>query len=325
MTTLTATPQVVTPIPSLSSSPTPSPDPSRLPTPNGIRPTVNRQSPSPSPTPTAGTASPLALPKTDQYYIRGSLPNTILAVSVISAILGAIAATGLTSAAQPLSQYIAGSWARPQLGIYIAAVAIFHLLEFFTTAGWNPQKLSIDAFLLNNGKQYHYAHALGLTEYFLVSIFHPQRFGSRLAATPWLILGKQHPTQKLRMAQLTAGESVTIIMVGSQIIRSLAMIQAAQSFSHIVKNKKHDDHTLVTHGIYSWSRHPAYTGFFYWAVATQLLLGNVFSTIGFIVVLSKFFSNRIVDEEVWLVKFFGDDYVRYRTRVGTKLPFYFSA
>lgn len=44
---------------------------------------------------------------------------------------------------------------------------------------------------------------------------------------------------------------VTLGMVAAQCIRSMAMIQAAQSFSHIVKSKKHDDHLLVTHGLYS--------------------------------------------------------------------------
>ena len=85
-----------------------------------------------------------------------------------------------------------------------------------------------------------------------------------------------------------------------------------------------------------YSRHPSYVGFFYWAVATQLLLGNLVSACAFVFVLSRFFSSRIVgesikllfmttseipDEEKHLVKFFGDEYVQYRKRVGTCLPF----
>ena len=35
-----------------------------------------------------------------------------------------------------------------------------------------------------------------------------------------------------------------------QTIRSLAMIHASSSFSHIVKSIKHEDHVLVTDGIY---------------------------------------------------------------------------
>ena len=79
-------------------------------------------------------------------------------------------------------------------------------------------------------------------------------------------------------------------------------------------------------------------GFFYWAVSTQLLLGNLVSAVAFVFVLSRFFSARIIgestarmrattlsangaDEEKHLVKFFGDEYVQYRKRVGTCLPF----
>ncbi|WRT65635.1 uncharacterized protein IL334_002580 [Kwoniella shivajii] len=307
--------QVNTPLPSLSSSPTASPEVSRLPTPmpNGER-NGSLQAPRPSTSPaisdtsaqTPRAGSPvLFMPKTDQYDARGSLPNTLLSVGIIAAVLGAVIGSSLSLAGNRVLVLLAGSWARPQLGFYLAAVATFHLLEFITTSGWNPLKVSVDAFLLNNTKQYPLAHAMGLLEYFIASVFFPSRFDSKRNSFPYLII-------------------IGAVMFGAQIIRSLAMIQAAQSFSHVVKSKKHDDHTLVTHGLYSWSRHPSYTGFFYWAVFSQLLLGNVVSTLGFVVVLSKFFSRRIIDEEKWLIKFFGDEYIQYRQRVGTKLPFFFA-
>lgn len=81
-------------------------------------------------------------------------------------------------------------------------------------------------------------------------------------------------------------------------------------------------------------RHPSYVGFFYWAVATQLLLSNIVSTVAFIVILGRFFSSRIAselssplviadtpDEEKHLIRFFGNDYVEYKKRVGSGLPF----
>jgi protein-S-isoprenylcysteine O-methyltransferase Ste14 len=46
------------------------------------------------------------------------------------------------------------------------------------------------------------------------------------------------------------------------------------------------------------SRHPSYTGFFYWALSTQLLLGNPISFIGFWFVLSHFFKNRIIGTSI---------------------------
>ena len=86
-----------------------------------------------------------------------------------------------------------------------------------------------------------------------------------------------------------------------------------------------------------WSRHPSYAGFFYWALGTQLVLQNPLSFIVHSIVLWKFFYYRsrctsflffhdlmisiIAAEERALVKFFGQDYVEYRRRVGTKIPF----
>ncbi|EIW66589.1 hypothetical protein TREMEDRAFT_34839 [Tremella mesenterica DSM 1558] len=185
--------------------------------------------------------------------------------------------------------------------MYMTAMGLFHLLEFWTTAGWNREKLSVDSFLINNGKEYHYAHAFGLAEYFISSYFWPNKFHSKWCS-PLAILG------------------ITTLLLLSQALRSIAMIQASSSFSHLIKTIKLDDHVLVTWGVYGWTRHPSYAGFFYWAISTQLLLGNIISTLMFIVVLGRFFTRRIIAEEEYLVKFFGDDYVQYRKRVGTGLP-----
>lgn len=101
------------------------------------------------------TAQPPAkadlLPKASQYSLRGGLPNTPLAVSIISALLGGLLASSLALALGPLLQHLGSdgwAWARPQLGVYLACMGLFHLCEFWTTAGWNPQKLSVDGELI---------------------------------------------------------------------------------------------------------------------------------------------------------------------------------
>lgn len=91
----------------------------------------------------------------------------------------------------------------------------------------------------------------------------------------------------------------------------------------------------------SWLRHPSYFGFFYWGLGTQMVLQNPVSFVGYALVMWRFFNSRIKGmdsphlcqrepaltciafqvEEVQLVKFFGNDYVNYRTRVGTGIPF----
>jgi protein-S-isoprenylcysteine O-methyltransferase len=50
-------------------------------------------------------------------------------------------------------------------------------------------------------------------------------------------------------------------------------------------------------------------------------MGNVLCFFAYAAVLWMFFSKRIKHEEAKLIEFFQDDYVQYRKRVGTKIPF----
>jgi protein-S-isoprenylcysteine O-methyltransferase len=87
------------------------------------------------------------LPEAKHYQLRGGLPNSPLSVSIISALLGGLLFAPLAFAVQPwLSQLGANewTWARPQLGVYLGCMGLFHLCEFWTTAGWNPHKLTVD-------------------------------------------------------------------------------------------------------------------------------------------------------------------------------------
>lgn len=85
-------------------------------------------------------------------------------------------------------------------------------------------------------------------------------------------------------------------MICGQWGRSLAMITAASNFNHDVQFVKKEQHELVTNGIYQYSRHPSYAAFFYWAVGTQVLLGNPISALAFAYILWRFFSQRIFCE-----------------------------
>lgn len=131
-----------------------------------------------------------------------------------------------------------------------------------------------------------------------------------------------------------------------QIFRSTAMITAASNFSHLIQYSKAPEHSLVRTGIYSWSRHPSYFAFFYWALGTQILIGNPVSFVAFFVILYRFFAHRIkgrlrfayttrllfaayqffflvscAAEEWYLVKFFGQDYIKYQKEVPSRIPF----
>ena len=89
------------------------------------------------------------------------------------------------------------------------------------------------------------------------------------------------------------------------------MIHAGSNFSHIMAHRKAEGHVLVTSGIYrleptsitgdmllmsrlvSYLRHPSYTGFFYWALGTQLVLQNPLSFVLYLCILWRFFYQRI--------------------------------
>ncbi|QRW16417.1 isoprenylcysteine carboxyl methyltransferase [Rhizoctonia solani] len=190
---------------------------------------------------------------------HNNIPNTPLSVATVSAALGIVFALG---ASLFVSGGVAGSWwATYQLGFFMAIWSFFHWAEFAVTAGWNREKLSVDSFLLDNGMTYHIAHAAALIEFFVTKFFWPH--------------SKSTPPSP------------------SQTIRSLAMIHAASNFSHTVATYKLVTHRLVTDGIYSISRHPSYTGFFYWGLGTQMVLQNPITFALYLVLLWRFFSTRI--------------------------------
>lgn len=73
---------------------------------------------------------------------RGNIPNTPLAVSTISFLLGTTFMLGFwTFCTGGLSDHW---WSTYQIGFFVAAWALFHYGEFAVTAGWNREKCSVD-------------------------------------------------------------------------------------------------------------------------------------------------------------------------------------
>ncbi|KAK4373455.1 hypothetical protein RND71_008839 [Anisodus tanguticus] len=110
------------------------------------------------------------------------------------------------------------------------------------------------------------------------------------------------------------------LVVLGEIIRKLAIVTAGRAFTHLIKVYHEEDHQLVTDGIYRFVRHPGYCGFFIWSIGTQIMLCNAISTVGFAVVVWKFFSGRIPYEEFFLKQFFGSDYEDYMRKVPSGIP-----
>ena len=61
-----------------------------------------------------------------------------------------------------------------------------------------------------------------------------------------------------------------LMVIGGEILRKVAMLTASTNFNHYIQRTKDEEHQLVTHGIYGICRHPAYVGWFYWSVGTQV-------------------------------------------------------
>ncbi|TFK91472.1 protein-s-isoprenylcysteine O-methyltransferase [Polyporus arcularius HHB13444] len=236
------------------------------------------------------------VPKDASHLPRGVIPNTPLSVATISFLLGSLFLFGvLLFVTNGFGLYW---WSTYQLGYFLAAWSAFHWGEFAVAAGWNRDKCSVDSFLLENGALYHIAHSVALFEYLVTLYVKPEY--------------KQYPYVTL--------VGIVLSLVG-QALRSAAMIHAGSNFSHIMASRKAEGHVLVTSGIYSYLRHPSYTGFFYWALGTQLVLQNPLSFVLYLCILWRFFHGRIRAEEAYLIRFFGDDYRKYRQSVGTKMPF----
>ena len=133
-------------------------------------------------------------------------------------------------------------------GLYLMVLAMFHLSEYVTTALSNPQNLSFDSYLVNHSLQYWAAMLLSWLEFTAINYFLPD-FKDNLSLVTYAGL---------------------LICIMGEVIRKLAMLHAGRNFNHLVQSHKSRDHKLVTTGIYAWSRHPSYVGWFLWSVGTQV-------------------------------------------------------
>ncbi|ORZ15113.1 Isoprenylcysteine carboxyl methyltransferase family-domain-containing protein [Absidia repens] len=218
--------------------------------------------------------------------------NTPQNIALYGFLLGLICGGGLIYA------LVSGTSWPPQLGYFLCALSLFHFLEYLATAMFNPDKLSLDSFLINHSAHYHAAHAATLIEFIIEYYF----FGNWKTISFINYIG-------------------LALVISGQIVRTAAMFSARHNFSHYIMDYKEPDHQLVQHGIYSLMRHPSYFGFYWWAIGAQCLLLNPLCFGLVIYWLHRFFSERIAYEEHTLQRFFGDEWKLYKSRTPTGLPF----
>lgn len=165
---------------------------------------------------------------------------------------------------------------------FISSLSLFHFLEYWTTATFNVPEARATSFLLfTNGTSYNIAHSCALLEVLVSNFLFPSYQAKSVNA-------------------FTIGLGLFLVIFG-QATRSLAMATAGTNFNHIPQKAKKHDHELVTTGVYAFSRHPSYFAFFWWAIGTQLLVGNKVCLLAFAGVLWHFFNDRIKCEFFRLV------------------------
>jgi len=192
---------------------------------------------------------------------------SLSAISLRAACLGFVCAFALNLAWAFRDSY-------PQLPFFVALLSFFHFIEYWITAEYNTRRAKVEAFILSsNGIAYNIAHVSAMVEGLLELYFAPS----------W----KKHTSVTLL--------GLALVVLG-QVVRTLAMKHAGSNFCHQVLSRKEEGHVLVKGGIYSCLRHPSYFGYFWWAIGTQLMLGNPVCTLGFAGFLWKFFSARIKRE-----------------------------
>lgn len=200
------------------------------------------------------------------------LPNGTRDLSFIGLqafFLGITLASGILLTIYLIS--INSTWWR--MPAFVACLSLFHFLEYYTTARYNAPSVKASSFLLfNNGSAYAAAHTLATIE-IITSHFFP-RYQAALVYAP-----------------ITVAAGLILVIVG-QTVRSIAMKQAGTNFNHIVAIERKESHVLVTNGMYAFFRHPSYFGFFWWAIGTQLLVGNKVCLVGYSFALWNFFYTR---------------------------------
>jgi len=222
---------------------------------------------------------------TSTSKLLGNDPTVLIAFG-----LGAAFAFGLTLGFTCTCFY--------DFGFYLACLSIFYLLEYLYDHTFHPKECTYESFLLTHSKEAQYAIAMAFVEYFIECLIFPSLKGNWFIVYPALV-----------------------VVILAQVIRTSAMWTAGSNFHHQIREEREENHKLVTHGIYSYSRHPSYFGWFWWSIFTQVLLFNPLC-IGLYAYLSwNFFDDRIKEEEETLMRFFEKDYIDYKRKVPVGIPF----
>ena len=233
-----------------------------------------------------------------QFETPHSLGRMGVGGLVIGAFLGAHACLlgfGLGDMARGAALGALTQWA-----LYGVALGAFHASEFLLAAIYRPDELNYDSMLINHSPQYTAAALAAWLEFALETALAPA----------------------LKARARAAGVALGLALVGAGLaLRVAAQRTAGAHFAHQIMTERTRSHKLVTHGVYATFRHPAYCGWFWWSIGTQLLLANPLALVAYALAAWSFFRNRIPHEEAYLRQFYGKEYAEYARRTYTGIPF----
>lgn len=181
---------------------------------------------------------------------------------------------------------------------------LFHMSEFLVAARYRPHDTHPKAFMLYHSDAYMAAQLAALVEFVVEA---------------WLVPDGWKWFQLSTSSVLVASFAV-LVLYG---VRISAMVTCGENFSLEIEESHRPDHRLVTNGIFAYLRHPAYFGWFWRTVFSQVILMNPMCFVAFTLVTWKFFKQRIPHEEALLSSddFFGETYTSYKKRTPTGIPF----
>mmetsp|Transcript_20634 Transcript_20634/g.18279 ORF Transcript_20634/g.18279 Transcript_20634/m.18279 type:complete len:196 (-) Transcript_20634:166-753(-) len=141
-----------------------------------------------------------------------------------------------------------------QIGLFMVSLAVYHFLEYSFVLLFHFKDVCFNSFLINQGKFYTIAMTLSFSEYFLEFLFFPN-IKNNIFTYYLVIFG------------------AIFTMIGHY-FRAGAEFTAKSNFTHMVSYSKKSSHKLITHGVYAFSRHPGYFGWYIWSVSTQIMISN---------------------------------------------------
>ena len=177
-----------------------------------------------------------------------------------------------------------------QIKLYLISLCIYHISEYLNSLIYHFNKLDWSCFLIDQSFEWFIALISSLIEY-LIEIYFFYNFKT-----------KSYFLLKIGL----------FLMIIGHFLRISAFFTCKTNFEYLVQYTKQKGHKLIKNGVYKLFRHPSYVGFYLWAIGTQIMMCNVICSVGFTIALYVFFKERIEEEEIYLIAFFGEEYLNYR-------------